>query len=320
MRWRRSTCSSWSVKRVVPMLSRPPPGMASRALTARFRSTCSSWPGSALTAPAPGSSDVTSSTSSPSSRRSIRSMFATTALRQHLGSEHLPAAEREQLPRELRGPKPRVPDFLGILAARVAGGRVVQQQLGRAQDGREQVVEVVGDAARELHYGFHLLRLTQLLLEVALGAHIAGEHEPGAAAGELERPGDEIHVESLALLRPVTDPGAHGTVVRPLCQLLIEPGLLLRRANVAQRELQELGLRVPVPGDGGPIHRQDAQGLEVVYEHRLGIGLEQQAVFALALVQLLLGLLPLDRHGDMRGDELQDVLLRLAVADAWGVR
>src|SRR5881409_2592462 len=80
MRWRRSTCSSWSVTRVVPMLSRPPPGMASRALTARFRSTCSSCPGSALTVPAAGSREVASSTSSPSSRRSIRSMFATTAL------------------------------------------------------------------------------------------------------------------------------------------------------------------------------------------------------------------------------------------------
>src|SRR2546426_1016071 len=118
------------------------------------------------------------------------------------------------------GPKPRVPDFLGILAPRVARRGVVQQQLRRAQDGGEQVVEVVGDAARQLPHGFHLLRLAQLLLELALRAHITGEHESGAAAGELERPGDEIHVESLALLRPVTDPGAHGTIVRPTRQLL----------------------------------------------------------------------------------------------------
>jgi len=41
---------------------------------------------------------------------------------EHLGSEHLPAAERQQLPRELRGPKPRVPDFLGVLAPRSPGG------------------------------------------------------------------------------------------------------------------------------------------------------------------------------------------------------
>jgi len=238
---------------------------------------------------------------------------------EHLGSEHLAATERQQLSGELRGPKPRVPDFLGVLASRVAGRRVVQQQLGRAQDGGEQVVEVVGDASRELPHGFHLLRLAQLLLELALRAHVAGEHEPGAAAGELERPGDEIHIEALALLRAVTDPGAHGTVVRPARQLLVEPALLLRRANVAQRELQELGLRVSVPGDGGPIHRHDAQRLEVVHEHRLGIGLEQEPVFALAVVQPLLGPLPLDRHGDLRRDELQDVLLRVAIAHARGV-
>ena len=62
------------------MLKRPPPGIASRALTARFKSTCSSCPGSALTAPAVGSSEVTSSTSSPSNRRSMRSILPTTTL------------------------------------------------------------------------------------------------------------------------------------------------------------------------------------------------------------------------------------------------
>ena len=38
----------------VPIASRPPPGMASRALTARLTSTCSSWPGSARTLPSSG--------------------------------------------------------------------------------------------------------------------------------------------------------------------------------------------------------------------------------------------------------------------------
>src|SRR5438094_790867 len=135
---------------------------------------------------------------------------------------------------------------------RVGRRGAVQQQLGRPQDGREQVVEVVGDAARQLPHGFHLLRLAQLLLELALRAHITGQHEPGAAAGELERPRDEIHVESLALFGPVTDSGAHGTVGGPLCQLFVEPGLLLRRANITKRELQELGSVCPYRTTAAP--------------------------------------------------------------------
>ena len=39
------------------------------------------------------------------------------------------------------------------------------QELGVAQDGRQQVVEVVGDAARELTDRLHLLRLPELVLE-----------------------------------------------------------------------------------------------------------------------------------------------------------
>ncbi len=76
---------------------------------------------------------------------------------------------------------------------------------------------------------------------------------------------------------------------------------------------------MPVPFDGGAVHGQDAQGLEVVHEHRLGIGLEQEPVLAFALVQLLFRALPLDRHGDLRGHELQHVLLRVAVADAGSI-
>src|SRR5207244_701368 len=53
------------------MVSFPPVGMASRAFTARFISTCSSCPTSALTEPTSGSSLVARSTSSPMTRRSI---------------------------------------------------------------------------------------------------------------------------------------------------------------------------------------------------------------------------------------------------------
>ena len=62
------------------MVTRPPRGMASRALTIRFRSTCSSWPGSAFTHPRSWAGTVTRSMSSPIRRRSIFSTCATTLL------------------------------------------------------------------------------------------------------------------------------------------------------------------------------------------------------------------------------------------------
>ena len=70
--------SGWSLRNAssvgasaTSIVSFPPRGMASRALTARFMSTCSSWPGSARTAAAVDGSRSTSSMSSPMRRRSI---------------------------------------------------------------------------------------------------------------------------------------------------------------------------------------------------------------------------------------------------------
>src|SRR5205823_9201639 len=51
--------------------------------------------------------------------------------------------------------------------------QVAQQQLRVAEDGRQQVVEVMRNAAGELAHGLHLLRLAELLLEVALIADVA---------------------------------------------------------------------------------------------------------------------------------------------------
>ena len=65
----------------VSMVTVPPSGIASRAFTTRFMITCSIWPGSALTVPRSGAATVTIRTSSPISRRSMRSRPATRALR-----------------------------------------------------------------------------------------------------------------------------------------------------------------------------------------------------------------------------------------------
>ncbi len=66
---------SSSASRVTSTTSRPPRGIASRAFTTRFRSASSTWPESAHTTAGPRTFTA-SATSSPRTRRSIRSMPA----------------------------------------------------------------------------------------------------------------------------------------------------------------------------------------------------------------------------------------------------
>ena len=51
------------------------------------------------------------------------------------------------------------------LAVGIVGVEAVERHLAEADDGGQQVVEVVGDAAGQLPDRFHLLRLPELLLE-----------------------------------------------------------------------------------------------------------------------------------------------------------
>ena len=64
---------------------------------------------------------------------------------------------------------------------------VLAHELRVAEDGLEQVVEVVGDAARDLTEGGELLRLVHLRLELALRGHVADDGEqafhPALASG-----------------------------------------------------------------------------------------------------------------------------------------
>ena len=57
-------------------------------------------------------------------------------------------------------------------------GRVLAHELGVAEDGLEQIVEVVGDPARHLAERGELLGLVHLRLELPLGGGVAhdGEH------------------------------------------------------------------------------------------------------------------------------------------------
>ena len=59
------------------------------------------------------------------------------------------------------------------LPIRIVRGEAIEDQIAVAVDHREQVVEVVRDAAGQPAHGFHLLRLTELLLEPLQFRHVA---------------------------------------------------------------------------------------------------------------------------------------------------
>ena len=87
--------------------------------------------------------------------------------REHARLEHLTSAERQQLAGQAGGPLARVADLLDVSPDRIVGAELLQDQIAVAQDAGEQVVEVVGDPARQLPDGLHLLRVAQLLLAPA---------------------------------------------------------------------------------------------------------------------------------------------------------
>ena len=156
---------------------------------------------------------ISNSISGPISRRSIVSMPRDdVAEREEPRPRRLPPAEGEQL--RVR-PAPRSTDCLISVASSRAGSsgaELHQQQVGRAHDAHQDVVEVVRDAAGQPADRFELLRLPELLLERAPLGDVAdepGEHraavaaEPrhrqfdrelgavGAQAGQLELPAGE---------------------------------------------------------------------------------------------------------------------------------
>ena len=100
-RHRRRIAAGWLASTVtfrVERVSPPPAGMASRALTARFITTCSICTGSALMQSRPGSTRTVRRTFSSSSRRQHLAQVGQDHPEvEHLGGQDLLAAEGEEL-------------------------------------------------------------------------------------------------------------------------------------------------------------------------------------------------------------------------------
>ena len=80
---------------------------------------------------------------------------------EHRQVSHLLAAEHQELARELGGPLARPLDLRELVVG-LAGRNGREQLLAVAQDHRQQIVEVVGDAAGEAAHGLELLSLEEL--------------------------------------------------------------------------------------------------------------------------------------------------------------
>ncbi len=82
----------------------------------------------------------------------------------HLGLERLAAGEGEQLAGQGRGAAGGLDDRVGEADPLVLGDPRTAQDVGRALDDGQQIVEIVGDPAGQLAERLHLLGLAQLLL------------------------------------------------------------------------------------------------------------------------------------------------------------
>ena len=179
----------------VRIVRAPPLGMASRALTTRLRSTCSICPRSA--------------SDRPDARAQFRNQ--SDVFGDHpaehgphvgydgvqvdpLGGDRLPSAERQELPSQDGRPLAGGPDVVQKGPEHVRRRVMLQDQIDVAENDREQVVEVVGDAARQPADCFHPLGPTDLLVRLAIrffrlmaGRDVAeddGEARPVAVGGD----------------------------------------------------------------------------------------------------------------------------------------
>src|SRR5689334_6159358 len=162
----RRTYSSSRSAFAVSTTSWPPRGIASRALMARFITTCSIWPRSAFTWPRVAARFVTSAISSPMSRASISFMSVMTTPRSSTTASSTCLRLKASSCLVSSAARPAVRWIKRDAAAeRVLGLDLGEQDVGASEDDGEEVVEVVGDPAREAADGVHLLGL----LELALG-------------------------------------------------------------------------------------------------------------------------------------------------------
>jgi hypothetical protein len=165
------------------------------------------------------------------------------------------AAEGQELPGQRRGAGARALDLVEVRAQRIVGVQVVEHQLGeRRVDHREQVVEVVGDAAGELADRVHLADVRQPSLE-PLGV------------GDVEREADDQRAAVAAGARGHAGLQVDDAAVGPHPAVLLEPLLPVDPAGVDAAQVGQI-----VGVDVGDPARRPGQPLGGDAQHVGGVG------------------------------------------------
>ena len=143
------------------------------------------------------------------------------------GVQRLAPREGQQLAHQIGGAVGILLDVHDIGESRVGGPHLGQQQIGKADDRRQHIVEVMGDAGGKLAHRLHLLALRQLQFQrLALGL-VDGEHHHRAfALGELGE--GELHDP-----RPCRPAPTHRWPTSPAPPAPISPSALQDRRPLA---------------------------------------------------------------------------------------
>ena len=104
--------------------------------------------------------------------------------------------------RQLGGTLRRALDDLDLPSERILRGQLAKHEVATAADGRQQVVEVVSHAGRELADTLHLLRLPQLFRQCLLRRNVPNDAEKQAVLLKLELGHREVERERRAVLLP----------------------------------------------------------------------------------------------------------------------
>jgi hypothetical protein len=130
--------------------------------------------------------------------------------------------------------------------------------------------------SREPADRFHLLGLSELLLETLLLRDVHREAEEGIAALEKDSTGRDVHLHEDTVLLPMPEnaevPG--GMASRRLAERVQEHGDLLRRTDVPDRHPEKLGAGTAVVAHRRFVHDQEGQGVGAEQVHRVGVALE----------------------------------------------
>ena len=147
------------------IVSRPRPSMASRAFTAMLMMAVSNWPASALTKHGSSGPRMTISIArtDQGADHFAQRLHASPDV-EHFRLQRLPPREGQQLPGQLGGAGHRIRDRLDIAQPPRLRQVGPPQQVDRSADHREQIVEVVRDAAGELAQRLQPLAVLQRFL------------------------------------------------------------------------------------------------------------------------------------------------------------